>query len=79
MSQTMKSPPPHHVSPKGMWNSKLALRFIQFTLATSLVGCVGSAYSVGFWDGIATVVILPQVAVSYPRHTGDPIHRSVDV
>ncbi|KAH6617423.1 hypothetical protein F5144DRAFT_499053 [Chaetomium tenue] len=57
-------PPPPHVSPTGMWASKLTLRVIQFALAIAIIGCVGSILSTGFWSIFVLVVIVPQAAVS---------------
>jgi len=61
MMQTTNPPPPH-ISPKGMWTSKLILRIIQFVLAVAVMGCVGSVISTGVWTMLALVVILPQVS-----------------
>ncbi|KAL2162478.1 hypothetical protein VTH06DRAFT_7392 [Thermothelomyces fergusii] len=64
MQEPKPPPPPHHVSPKGMWISKLAIRFVQFALASSLVGCLAYAFSMRLTHGITFVVLLPQAAVS---------------
>ncbi|KAK4148484.1 hypothetical protein C8A00DRAFT_19694 [Chaetomidium leptoderma] len=63
MSQAAKPPPPH-VSPVGMWASKLALRIIQFALAVAVIGCVGSIVSTGIWSLPTLIVIMPQAVVS---------------
>ncbi|KAH6842413.1 hypothetical protein B0I37DRAFT_381868 [Chaetomium sp. MPI-CAGE-AT-0009] len=57
-------PPPPHISPTGMWVSKLALRFIQFALAIAIIGCAGSILSSGVWRSITFIVITPQAIVS---------------
>jgi hypothetical protein len=57
-------PPPPHISPKGMWATKLALRVIQFALAIAIIGCVGSILSTGIWSVFTLIVITPQAAVS---------------
>ncbi|EAQ84530.1 predicted protein [Chaetomium globosum CBS 148.51] len=66
MSEEMEptKPPPAHVSPTGMWASKLTLRVIQFALAITIIGCVGSILSTGFYSIFVLVVIVPQAAVS---------------
>ncbi|KAK3291649.1 uncharacterized protein B0H64DRAFT_409668 [Chaetomium fimeti] len=58
-----KTPPPH-ISPRGMWASKLALRVIQFALAIAIIGCVGSFLASGISSIFTLIVIIPQAAVS---------------
>lgn len=58
------NPPPPHVSPPGMWGTKLALRILQFIMAIALIGCGGSIVSTGVWDAWAIVMIGPQAVVS---------------
>jgi hypothetical protein len=58
-----KTPPPH-ISPKGMWASKLALRVVQFVLAITTIGCVGSFLASGISSIVTLIVIIPQAAVS---------------
>ena len=68
MMQPSKPPPPH-VSPPGMWGSKLALRILQFILALSIIGCAGStistaAYLFGVENGLSLLLVAPQAIVS---------------
>ncbi len=65
MTHAVKPPPPH-VSPKGMWASKLSLRVIQFVLAIALVGCAASISSSGVWEIAVLLIILPQVSPHLP-------------
>jgi len=51
---------PPHVSPRGMWVSKLALRIAQFILAVAIVGCVGSIAAT------VSLAILPLVVILSP-------------
>lgn len=54
-------PPPPHISPPGMYYTKLVLRTLQFAIAIANVGLVGSLLSTGFWGFATLVVITPQV------------------
>ncbi|KAK4246308.1 hypothetical protein C7999DRAFT_42231 [Corynascus novoguineensis] len=54
-------PAPPHVSPRGTWTTKLALRILQFALALSIIGCAASS---AFWSANALVFITPQAAFS---------------
>ena len=66
MMQPAKPSPPH-ISPAGMWASKLALRIIQFVLAIAIIGCAGSIISTGLWSVLTLVVIMPQVSTPLSR------------
>ena len=59
--QTPPKPPPPHVSPAGMWLSKLALRIIQFALSVAIIGLVASILNTGLWSIATLVCIMPQV------------------
>ncbi|KAK3902203.1 hypothetical protein C8A05DRAFT_34110 [Staphylotrichum tortipilum] len=67
MQQVVAAPAvdaPPHVSPRGMWVSKLVLRIIEFALAISIIGLV-SALAESVFYGIGTLIIItPQAAVS---------------
>ncbi|KAL2198272.1 hypothetical protein P885DRAFT_76978 [Corynascus similis CBS 632.67] len=54
-------PPPPHLSPRGTWTTKLALRILQFALALSIIGCAASSAP---WNGSALVCIGPQASFS---------------
>ncbi|KAK4223603.1 hypothetical protein QBC38DRAFT_548351 [Podospora fimiseda] len=45
MTTPMASPAPPHVSPQGMWISKLCLRFFQFVFAFTMISLMGSMMS----------------------------------
>ncbi|KAK4184373.1 hypothetical protein QBC35DRAFT_59274 [Podospora australis] len=64
-STTFSKPPPPHISPPGMYYTKLAFRVIQFTLSIAMLGCAGSIISTGIWAIGSLIVVAPVTVVSF--------------
>jgi hypothetical protein len=61
METGLSKPPPPHVSPKGMWVSKLCLRILSFIFCIALLGITGTITSAGTFSFIPLVCIAPSV------------------
>ncbi|KAK4184199.1 hypothetical protein QBC35DRAFT_65653 [Podospora australis] len=61
---TISNPPPPHVSPPGIWITKLLFRGVQIIFSIAMLGVMGAIVSVGVWSGFAYVLVAPATVVS---------------
>lgn len=67
-------PPPPHVSPKGIWSSKLLFRILSAIFSICIIGIAAAnstdEYSdssyYDYWSGASIVILGPAVRLLYP-------------